>query len=39
MISMFNFVNYFVFVRKNNKVSEYLLGVSYEIYIFNFIIF
>ena len=29
MISMFNFVNYFVFVCKNNKVSEYLLGVSY----------
>ena len=29
MISMFNFVNYFVFVRKNNKISEYLLGVTF----------
>ena len=39
MISMFNFLNYFVFVCENNKVVEYLLGVSYSIYIFNYITF
>ena len=28
MIFMFNFVNYFVFVLKNNKVVEYFSGVT-----------
>ena len=28
MSSMLNFVNYLVFVHKNNKIVEYILGLS-----------